>query len=75
VVASDIPGYRAALGDAGILVPPGEAESLAEALGRLLADDELRSTLAAAGVARAHELSIDRLADRYAELYEVAATT
>src|SRR5207249_3002278 len=38
VVASDIPGYAAVLGDTGRLVPPGDAAALADAVNGLLAD-------------------------------------
>jgi MMP alpha-(1->4)-mannosyltransferase len=42
-------------GDAAILVPPGDAQALATAIGTLLDDPELRSQLAAAGRARVLE--------------------
>jgi glycosyltransferase involved in cell wall biosynthesis len=40
-------------GDAALLVPPGDAEALASALGRLLDDAEVRERLRAAAPARA----------------------
>jgi phosphatidylinositol alpha-mannosyltransferase len=73
VVASDLPGYRAALAGCGVLVPPGDAGSLAVALRDVLDDAALRAELVARGDARAEELSIDRLATRYLELYHQVA--
>ena len=49
VVASDIPGYRDVVGDAGVLVPPGDPAALARAISGLLADDDRRLELGAAG--------------------------
>jgi phosphatidylinositol alpha-mannosyltransferase len=71
VVASDLPGYRnvARPGREGLLVSPGNAGALANALRRVLADRELSSSLVEAGRARAAELSMDVLAERYLDLY------
>ena len=73
VVASDLPGYRnvAVHGEHALLVPPGDAGALAGALGKVLAEPGLGKSLAGAGEDRAAELSMDRLAERYVELYEV----
>lgn len=50
VVAADIPGMRAVLGDgAGLLVQPEDGAALAAAIERLTADDELRVKLSARG--------------------------
>ena len=38
IVASDVGGVREALGDAGLVVPPGDAAALAGEIGRLLGD-------------------------------------
>lgn len=70
VVASDLPGYRAALAGAGVLVRPGDAGTLAGALSDLLAAPRRRADLVAAGRARARALSVDTLAGRYMEIYE-----
>ena len=72
VVASDLPGYRnVAVHDRhGLLVPPGDARALAAALDRVLHQPLLAGRLAAAGAERAQGLSMDRLAERYVELYE-----
>jgi phosphatidylinositol alpha-mannosyltransferase len=74
VVASDLAGYRNAArpGRDGLLVPPGDVAALVAALRLVLDDDEQRASLVAAGRRRAEELSMDRLAGCYAELYEEA---
>lgn len=43
-------------GSCGVLVPPGDPETVAEALGKLIADPVLRRTLGANGPRRAKEL-------------------
>lgn len=70
VVASDIPGYREALGGAGVLFPPGDAGCLADVLTELLGEERKRTDLVAKGDARVEEISIDRLAERYLDLYQ-----
>ncbi len=72
VVASDVGGLSELVvdGETGVLVPPGDASGLADALGRLVVDRELRRKLGAAGRARADEhfdLAAFRLA--HLELY------
>jgi glycosyltransferase involved in cell wall biosynthesis len=51
VIASDLPGVRRVVADAGggVLTPPGDPEALAGAIDRLLADEALRRRLAGAG--------------------------
>lgn len=58
VVASNIPGFRGVVKDArqGLLVPPGDALAMAEAIGTLLANARLRRAMAREG---------RRTADRY----------
>jgi phosphatidylinositol alpha-mannosyltransferase len=74
VVASDLPGYRnvGRHGREALLVPPGDAKALARAIIEVLEDPSLAATLVAGGEARAAEFSMDRLAERYLDLYEVA---
>ena len=71
IVASDLPGYRnvARPGLDALLVPPGDADALAAALDRVLSEPRTAEALVAAGEARAAEFSMDRLAERYTELY------
>jgi len=49
VVATDVGGLRDLVGGTGLLVPPGDPESLAKAVDRILADPILREGLAAHG--------------------------
>jgi alpha-1,3-rhamnosyl/mannosyltransferase len=53
VVASASTALPEVVGDAGVLVPPGDVEGWATAIGGLLADPARRQALAAAGRARA----------------------
>lgn len=48
LVATDVGGNREALSDAGILIPPGDPQRLAEAIARLSGDQERRHFSAAA---------------------------
>ena len=72
IVASELPGYAnvARAGQDAELVPPGDPRALAAAITRLLEDDGLAGSAwwRPAGE-RAEEFSMDRLADRYVELY------
>ena len=76
IVASDLSGYRlvARPDRDGLLVPPGDAPALADALNRVLADPGLRAELVTAGAARAQEFSMAQLAERYLALYEQVST-
>ena len=77
VVASDLDAFRAVgrpeRGEA-VLFPAGDPLALASALRGLLEDPDRRERMRAAGRARAGELSMDRLAARYAEIYARAAS-
>jgi glycosyltransferase involved in cell wall biosynthesis len=55
-------------GESALLVSPRDPQALAEALARVLADGDLAGRLAAA--ARASDHGIERVAARYADLYE-----
>ncbi|QSB13555.1 GT4 family glycosyltransferase PelF [Natronosporangium hydrolyticum] len=74
-VTVDVGGAAELVGDAGLLVPPGDPAALAHALGALLTEAPRRHTLAAAGRARAHrEYRADRMLRAYELLYaDVAA--
>ena len=61
------------VGDAGLLVPSGEEDALANALGRFLADEALRSCLRARARPRARVFSWDRAADETLAVYRSVA--
>ncbi|HEY7381310.1 MAG TPA: glycosyltransferase family 4 protein [Gaiella sp.] len=72
VVASDIPGYRDVMSpDVAVPVAPGDPAALADAVERLLADEEARVRMGRAGRALAVErYSWDDIARRLEALYE-----
>jgi phosphatidylinositol alpha-mannosyltransferase len=74
IVATNIDGYAdvARADREALLVPPGDADSLRDALRLLLDDAERREALIAAGRRRAEEFSMRTLAERYLECYEQA---
>jgi alpha-1,3-rhamnosyl/mannosyltransferase len=57
VVAADATAIPEVLGDAGVLVDPGDVDGWADALSGLLGDDMRRAELAVAGTARAEAYS------------------
>jgi phosphatidylinositol alpha-mannosyltransferase len=74
VVASDIPGYRDVLRDGqdGILVRPGDAVGLAEALRALALDEPLRERLARSARERAERFAWPHVAAEVIDCYEQA---
>ena len=64
VVATDVGGIGDAVGDATLLIPPGDAEAAAGALTRLAEDGQLRSHLGAMGLAYARRHTAEAEADR-----------
>lgn len=73
-VATDVGGVTEAVGDTGIVVPPGSPAAMAKAFLSLLRDDELRLRLAAAARARALEFfTIDGAIGRFDEIYSFLA--
>ena len=75
VVASDLPGYSnvARAGRDALLVPPGDARALSRALLTVFESPGLAAELVASGEHRAQGFSMDRLAERYLELYAAIA--
>jgi phosphatidyl-myo-inositol alpha-mannosyltransferase len=75
VVASDIPGYRAAMTpEAAVLFPPGDEQALAEAVVALLEDEPRRQSLGNAGRRLAQErYSWEAIGRRLLDMYESLA--
>jgi glycosyltransferase involved in cell wall biosynthesis len=72
IVATAVDGNAEAVEDgiSGILTPPGDPQSLADALLRLLDDPALAAEMGAAGRKRADEFGARKMVDDIAALYE-----
>jgi len=71
IVCSDIHGYKGVVRrdrDA-LLVPPREPKALAAAIGRLIADGDLRAQMAASGLSRAQDFSWERVTAKVEDYY------
>jgi len=68
IVATDVGGVRAGLGDGAeaLLVPPNDPEALTAAITRVASDRDLRAVFRELGLARARTLTLERQAARVA---------
>ncbi|HEU4979410.1 MAG TPA: glycosyltransferase family 1 protein [Solirubrobacteraceae bacterium] len=73
VIAARAPGVEEVCGDAALLVAPGDARALADALDQLHADAWLQADLAARGAARARDFTWERSARAHIVAYTLAA--
>jgi glycosyltransferase involved in cell wall biosynthesis len=69
VVTTDTGGITEVVGDAAILVPPGDTDALADGLAKVLADASLAEDLRARGRTNIERFSWDRTARELATLY------
>ncbi len=71
IVASNIEGYASVLthGAEGLLVPPRDRKSLAQALSTLITDEPLRQQMGARGIAKAPDYSWERISQRVYNYY------
>jgi phosphatidylinositol alpha-mannosyltransferase len=72
VVCSDLPGFRAVAGDAGLLAPPGDAGALADALRAVLTDPARAKEMSAAGLGVAESFDWRRLSADVERVYDRA---
>jgi glycosyltransferase involved in cell wall biosynthesis len=76
VVTTDVPGCRDAIepGVSGLLVPPRDARSLAEAVADLAGDEDVRIRMGAAGRALAErDFALDRIVQAHLDVYRALA--
>ena len=73
VVASSIPGYREAAGDAAVWAEAGDAGSLAAALRKVLGEEDVASGLRHLGRKRAKKFGWNVLADQVLDVYRRAS--
>ncbi|MCQ2736018.1 MAG: glycosyltransferase family 4 protein [bacterium] len=69
IVASDIPVFREVGGDAPVFFSPGNPSDLAEKLGKVLADNNLASSMRARGLKRVKNFSWKKAAESYFRLF------
>lgn len=70
VVASDVPGLREVIGDAGILFPDNDHAALAEEIMKLITDGDHYQAVAARCRQRAMDYDINITANKYISLYK-----
>lgn len=73
VVATDVGGIRAAVGEATELIPAGDAEAAVAALERVVGDPARRAALVAAGLAQARDHTLEAETARVAAFIAEAA--
>jgi L-malate glycosyltransferase len=72
IVAYGVTAVPETVAGAGLVLPDKGAVPFAAAVGRVLGDDRLRSTLAAAGLARAAEFDLEASTSRFVSLVQRA---
>lgn len=75
VVCSDLPGFRAVVGDAGLLAAPGDAGALADALRLVLTDQTRAKEMGAAGLHVAGAFDWEHHSANVERVYERAVAT
>ncbi len=75
VVATDVGGIAAAVKDAALLVPPGDADAAVTALSRIADDEQLRTSLVNSGIEYAHAHTTESECLRLIEFFESTSNT
>jgi glycosyltransferase involved in cell wall biosynthesis len=70
VVASNVPGLRDVVSEAGLLFEPGSVTGLRDCIAGLIRNPELQSRLSSLAKSRAQQFSIAHTAVEYLKLYE-----
>ena len=73
IVATDVGGVAAALGDAAVLVPPDDVDALVEAIVRVGDDSELRAALVERGLSLVGGLTLDAQTELIASFVKAPA--
>ena len=73
VVTSRATATEEVIGDAGVVVDPDQPDEIANALSRVIRDDDLADELTRAGRARAAEMTWARCAERMVMVYRAVA--
>ena len=70
VITSNVSSLPEVVGDAAVLIDPFNTAELAEAMIKVLRDDELKKEMSIKGINRAKLFSWDRTAERYLEVFD-----
>jgi|GEM_PF-3361164 len=70
VVAFDMPFWKEIYGDAGLFVKPGDPAALAEGIGKVLDDRDLRKKLISKGKEKCMDYDLKKVVSSYVRLYE-----
>ena len=70
VITSDVSSMPEVAGDAALLVDPNDIPGLADAMNKILVNDDLRNALKSKGYERAKKFSWKRSAEETLEIFE-----
>ncbi|MDY6826348.1 MAG: glycosyltransferase family 4 protein [Bacillota bacterium] len=70
VLASDVQGLAEIVEGAGLLFPPGDERALANAINKVLSDEDLYMRMRKTGLEKASMFSLEKTADQYIRMYE-----